>query len=36
VIKTKEGKEEKVATWYQPERMPKVGDIVRCIFRVRK
>jgi len=36
VVKTEEGIETKIARWDQPEEMPKVGDIVRCIFRARK
>ena len=39
VKETKEGKKEVVAvqlaSWKKPDPMPKVGDIVRCIFRVR-
>ena len=35
-IKTKDGKLVKLAAWEKPERLPKVGDIVRCIFRVRE
>lgn len=36
IIKTPEGEEFKTASWKSPDPMPKVGDIVRCIFRVKK
>lgn len=35
-VKTVTGEEIKSAAWKPPDPMPKVGDIVRCIFRVRK
>jgi len=34
-IKTPKGEEVKSAAWHKPDPMPRVGDVVRCIFRVK-
>ena len=35
-VKSAKGEEIKSASWKKPDPMPRVGDIVRCIFRVRE
>jgi len=36
VLKTAKGETVKLASWKSPNPMPKVGDICRVIFRIRK